>query len=171
MLLPGWESLERTSAYARLFTYAGWAALFTLGVCEIISHVYAVHEQTLTNEAKKDRHLSAAQRDALTTRLRAREQKGAVDVMCSITNDESCAFAQELASALNDAGWGDSRVLFAAIVNAPVGVQLSQRTPGDALPHLNALYTELRAVGIDVDVVFEPSVPEGHAKLLVGTKP
>lgn len=52
-MLPGWDSLEVTSAYAKWFTYAGFAALFLLGVFEIIAHVYSVHEKTLSEAAAR----------------------------------------------------------------------------------------------------------------------
>jgi len=49
-MLPGWSSLESASVYTKLFTYAGWLALFSLGVFEILAHVYSVRETTLRDE-------------------------------------------------------------------------------------------------------------------------
>lgn len=51
-MLPGWGSLDVTAAYARWFTYAGFAALFLLGVFEILGHVYGVHETSLRESAR-----------------------------------------------------------------------------------------------------------------------
>jgi hypothetical protein len=73
-VLPGWDSAAVTSAYARWFTYAGFVALFLLGVFEIFGHIYSVHETTLRDaaaareaddkRAQADARISEAQRGA-----------------------------------------------------------------------------------------------------------
>lgn len=64
--LPGWNSVESATAYAKYFTYAGWASLFLLGVCEILSHVYTVRKDTLVVERTQE---AKAADDAEITRL------------------------------------------------------------------------------------------------------
>jgi hypothetical protein len=44
---PGWNSIQSTSVYARAFTYAGWAALFLLGIFEILAHTYGNRKDVL----------------------------------------------------------------------------------------------------------------------------
>ena len=115
------------------------------------------------------RHLTADQRDQLTARLLTRP-KGFAEIRCPINDPEACVFAEELQSVLNDAGWTTDFVQ-AALVRVPTGVQVSQRNEGDGLPHVNALYEAFRVFGIDTSVVYEPSVPENRARVLVGRKP
>ncbi len=80
-MLPGWDSLALTSAYAKWFTYAGFAALFLLGVFEIFGHAYSVHEATLTaaavardadnKRASADARIAEAQRGSAEANERA----------------------------------------------------------------------------------------------------
>jgi len=63
-MLPGWDSLEATSAYPRWLTYAGFAALFLLGVFEVLGHVYSVHETTLRGAAVKADAKEQAEKNA-----------------------------------------------------------------------------------------------------------
>ncbi len=44
---PGWNSIDDVTAYAKLFTYSGWAALFFLLLFEILAHVYGVRKDAL----------------------------------------------------------------------------------------------------------------------------
>ena len=46
-MLPGWDSLETSAAYAKGFTFAGFGALFLLGVFEVLAFVYSTHKDTL----------------------------------------------------------------------------------------------------------------------------
>jgi hypothetical protein len=78
---PGWDSVAVTSTYARWFTYAGFAALFLLGVFEILGHIYSVHETTLTavatshdadnKRAEADARIAEAQRGAAEASAKA----------------------------------------------------------------------------------------------------
>ena|ERR1700675_2762893 len=73
-MLPGWDSVEITSTYARWFTYAGFVALFLLGVFEVLGHIYSVREARLTaaaaareadnKRAEADARIAEAQRGA-----------------------------------------------------------------------------------------------------------
>jgi hypothetical protein len=60
--LPGWDSLDTVATYARWFTYAGWAALFSLGVFEILAHTYSVRERNLAEAQQSE--IAAKHRDA-----------------------------------------------------------------------------------------------------------
>jgi hypothetical protein len=115
------------------------------------------------------RHLTADQKDQLVARLSAKP-KGTALVECPVSDAEACMFAEELQSVLNDAGWTTSFIQ-AALVRVPVGVQLTQHSEGDGVPEMNALYAALRAFNVDTSGAFDPSVPEGRVKLLVGRKP
>jgi len=50
-MFSGWDSVEATSTMAKWFTYAGFAMLLLLGVCEILAHVYSVRSATLKENA------------------------------------------------------------------------------------------------------------------------
>lgn len=73
-MLPGWDSVEITSTYARWFTYAGFVALFLLGVFDVLGHIYSVREARLTaaaaareadnKRADADARIAEAQRGA-----------------------------------------------------------------------------------------------------------
>ena len=49
-MLPGWDSIESSAAFANWFTYAGFATLFLLGVFEVLAHIYSTHEKTLISQ-------------------------------------------------------------------------------------------------------------------------
>ena len=76
-MLPGWDSLESAAAYAKWFTYAGFAALFLLGVCEILAHVYSTREKTLLM-ARENAEELRRQNDARDANKRVRDAEAHV---------------------------------------------------------------------------------------------
>ena len=155
MPLPGWESLERTSAYSHFFTYAGWFALFSLVIFEIFAHVYSERRETLRvaeeTEARGPRHLSDEKRNELLAMLNA-GPKGAIDISCVGMDPEPCRFATELKDVLTDAGWTVNRFNEGAIHagRRPVGLSLQVQN-ADRLPaRAVALVTALNRVGFPI---------------------
>jgi hypothetical protein len=61
-MLPDWDSLTSTHNYAKFFTYAGFFALFMLGIFEVLAYVYNARNETLR---ETPRHLSEDQKTKL----------------------------------------------------------------------------------------------------------
>ena len=162
MPLPGWDSLPATSAYARLFTYLGFGALFLLGVFEVIAHVYNVHETTLKDleleTLRQPRRLAEEQRQRIGEILRPFVgHKFSFNVY---PDAESITLATEIDAALKSAGWEriESQVgdLVLTVGGATAGQTASSGViayvgPEDdvSIPALRALGAALTAEGID----------------------
>lgn len=75
LILPGWNSVEGASVYAKIFTFAGWASLFLLGIFEILAHVYGTRKDTLTSIREQTAKQANDQRIAsLTAELTQKEK-------------------------------------------------------------------------------------------------
>ena len=94
-LFLGWNSVESAAAYAKGFTYAGWAALFLLGIFEILAHVYSTHKDTLV--ALHERSTKEAS-DSQITELKnhLKQQSDSVRTVLSATESIHATTAQSL---------------------------------------------------------------------------
>jgi len=167
MILPGWDSVAATSAYAKLFTYAGWIALFSLGLFEIFAHVYSEHEKTLSSvaaeqtlsserEARKKlearvapRFLTPEQGLLLSERLGQSKVK-LVALYVYGSAPEIVRLSSQIGDALKRAGWnfeGWSVTGIATVAGVVVDVRNSAGL--DTVGAANLLVRSLNEVGID----------------------
>lgn len=121
-------------------------------------------------ERLRPRTLTPEQRAQLVELLR-RGPKGTISLSCPVNDIEAHGFATLLEGVLEDAGWNPGEVVFAALKNPPVGVRIIQRNGGAAIPSAQALADALIAVGVTIDLRFDPNLSEGDLRVIVGTKP
>jgi hypothetical protein len=80
-MLPGWDSIEFTSAVAKWSTFAGFAFLFLLGASEVLTYLYSGREANLREivatrkaadlKAESDARIAEAQRGAAEASTKA----------------------------------------------------------------------------------------------------
>jgi hypothetical protein len=123
-------------------------------------------------ERVKPRHFTPEQRARFIALLKD-APKMTVEVNC--VDQEACAFAQQIASALREAGWnvigGEGEVF--SLLKAFFGVELLQKNPGKALPAYKALYEAFSAIGQEFRPVYDTTgtLAEDRLAISVGTKP
>jgi hypothetical protein len=102
VILPDWNSLAGTNYYTKLFTYAGFFALFMLGVFEVLAYVYSTRNETLR---ETPRHLSEAEKTKLRMFLSDKE-KGEMTINSLVYVKDAKEYADEIAALFHDdMGW------------------------------------------------------------------
>jgi len=139
---------------------------------EIRQGVTKITEQVaLLAEERKPRHLTEKQRAALVNQL-SKQAKAKLVLHASIATPEAQQFADELASALRDAGWtvDFKRALFSGGSNYGRGLWISVRDAKSAPVSAILLQKALTGIGLEARVQVKESVPDGEFWLSVGTK-
>ena len=173
-MLPGWDSLEVTSTYAKGFTYAGFAALFLLGLFEILGHVYSVHETTLgataaareadNRRADADARITEAQRgsaEANERATKAQESLALAEQHSAEANAKAEGFRLDIARANERAAAANETAERERLARLQLEARLADRTLPPA--QQAAVTARLRPFsGTVVDVLIWGDTPEIH---------
>ena len=117
-----------------------------------------------TNDTS-NRHLTVQQRLTLIALLRAAAEPRLVELSWVATN-ESYAFATEIRAALQDAGWKAHLTGGMLTPSPPAGILLSASVLSDDTVVLPSAF---QAVGVQVRVTVDQSMPSDLVKLTVGS--
>src|SRR5712691_9500205 len=129
-MLPGWDSIESTAAYAKRFTFAGFGALFLLGLFEVLAYVYSAHKDTL---ASAGRHLNPVQEQALRTSLLPFSGER-LDMYVYANDDDAIGIANQLATALGPGSKWEVTVFGGLAEELRVVAGLAVETTASATP-------------------------------------
>lgn len=121
-------------------------------------------------ERLKPRRLIPEQRTRLVGVLRA-GQKGKVEIECVMGSQEACDFADDISSALREAGWDASLAARGSLSGVPPGINIMQHNEGRAIPPLRTLLDAFSAIGVQVNPAANTAAPEGGVLIRVGVKP
>jgi hypothetical protein len=197
MPLPGWDSLASTSAYAKLFTYLGWIALFSLGLFEIAAHVYSEHEKTLTSDdtertitdlkkRAEGRKLNREQIESLSALLDASKIKY-VGIYVVGQDPDTMRITEQISEGLKGAHWTFAG--WSVMAGSLAGIEISYRNGSnkEVVDAASLLVSSLVSVGLaaSLDKPFPetnslpaplsgPSWSEtvgGEIRMFVGAKP
>ena len=120
---------------------------------------------TAPTNGTSNRHLTVQQRLTLVALLRAAAEPRLVELSWVATN-ESYAFATEIRSALHDAGWKAHLTGGMLTPSPPAGILLTASVLSDDTVVLPSAF---HAVGVQVRVTVDQSMPSDLVKLTVGS--
>ena len=122
-------------------------------------------------ERMKPRHLTPEQRARLLEILKA-TTKGNIKVSCAVSNEESCAFAVELANLLKAAGWSVTGVGQLVKGGKQAGIFLRRRSIEVEPTSVDVLLTAFSTIGFPLEMEIDGKIREGVGlQLAVGAKP
>jgi hypothetical protein len=82
--LPGWESVDRVTAFSNAFTVLGLVALAFLVVFDVLAYAYGHRRDVLLQQQAAPRSITEAQRAAASSFLRGQE-KGSLIIKSNMT--------------------------------------------------------------------------------------
>jgi hypothetical protein len=158
LTFPGWNSIESASAYARAFTYAGWASLFLLGIFEILAHTYTARKDALVSAQVEDTRIK---NDAEIRRLNKQVEvagnvaAGAIGkaAQAAVDLDSERRARLELEPRTLSKGQADKMSLFLSTQQSwPLGIVSDVNSP-DAGAYADEIANVFRANGWTVDAL------------------
>lgn len=129
----------------------------------------AIHagRDVIINPGPQARKLSSDQRARLYDML-LKLPKGPIDVVAVLGDGESYAFARELDSLLNSAGWKTQGVSKAVFSGVPAGLIIQVHDKETAPHHAASLQHALGTIGFQSPGELLPQKPENSVTLIVG---
>ena len=132
----------------------------------------AASTRTTQTEARiTPRRLSVEQRAALVSALREAPTKGQVIISCVMGDGEGAAFANQLDTALKDAGWPTSAAQELYVGGNPIGFGIVVKSARTAPQHAGALQRAFAAAGLKVVAAADDKLAIDAVVLLIGNKP
>jgi len=162
-----WNSLETVTA---LTWWLRWiAAGFTIagGFCVIATLATSKRLDTLREKRDADRHLTASQRAALIEAVKG--SQGTFDIWRGDNSNETTDFAEELRTALVEAGWQYGTLFKMASRTGPRGLAVIPQSPDT--PRALVLQKALKEIGFPARFEVDADRPVGSMWLYIGAKP
>jgi hypothetical protein len=195
--LPGWDSIERVTAYAKWFQIAILVAGVLIAAFSVIAYAYRHRKDTLVEAARTQRevefkqqldeargqieeahqavaprHLGEQEKTDLAKFL-ARLSKGKFTIKANVNAKDARGYADEIAAFFNDSNTGWAVKVDNAIITGPnvVGMWITVRDAKAAPESAGILQNAFNAAGLSVRGEVDPTGPAAdEVWLSIGSK-